>query len=245
MRVPGVFFNPDQSTMAFDLQSLGSSRNEMPPRHLGSRYAKNGTFLTERGNTVVRHVLAGTETRDALLDIRKQLQSSPVADRFTFTAPESLHMTVFQGLIETERSPEVWPSILPLDMPINATTRFFHERLQGFQGPGEFHMRVAEVTPFGLTLEGATVDDEQCARDWRDALIEPFAYRSPNHDSYRFHITMAYIVDWLDDDDIEVFGALLTNLTAHLQSRLPVVELGPPKFCTFEDMNAFPPVLSL
>lgn len=231
--------------MLSSLDALTRSSNSVPNKYLGQRFDRDGTFLPEPGNTVVRHVVSGSDTELALLDLREKLQALPAAGLFTFTAPTSLHMTLFQGVIDTEREPAVWPEALPLDMPIYATTEYFAARLADFQGPGPFSMRIAAVTPFGLTLTGATEEDERTARAWRDALCEPFGYRSPGHDSYRFHTTLAYIMDWLPDDLIGPYQAALAELTEEMQARVPVVELGPPAFCTFEDMNAFPPVLVL
>ena len=45
-----------------------------------------------------------------------------------------------------------------------------------------------------LVLTGATERDENTVRALRDDLVDPFGYRHPDHDSYTFHITMAYAI---------------------------------------------------
>lgn len=230
---------------AFRLESFAESANAAPNRFVGVRLDRDGTFLPEAGNTVVRHVVPGSATETALIELRARLRGLPWGHRFAFTDIASYHMTVFNGAIETLRAPGHWPEELALDLPVGQTTGYLAGRLAGFEGPGPFAMRIAEVTPFGLTLAGATDADEETARAWRDALTEPFGYRAPNHDGYAFHVTLAYIIDWLPDGMIPAYRQALAELTAEFRERVPVVELGPPAFCTFADMNGFPPVMTL
>jgi hypothetical protein len=75
-----------------------------PNPRLGSRFNAEGQFLPEHGNTVVAQVTAGSVTEAALIDLRRALMALPFADHFAFTAIESYHMTVFEGVIETRRA---------------------------------------------------------------------------------------------------------------------------------------------
>lgn len=226
----------------FRIENHAASAHSQPNRYVGSRFSEEGVFLPEAGNTVVRHVVPGSETEGALMELRERLRGLPWGHRFAYTDIASYHMTVFNGAIETQRETGHWPRDLPLDAPLDETTGYLAGRLEDFEGPGPFDMRIAEVTPFGLTLTGATEVDETAARAWRDVLTEPFTYRSPSHDAYTFHVTLAYIIDWIPDDLIPDYKRALADLTEEFQERISVVELGPPAFCTFEDMNGFPPV---
>ena len=193
------------------------SRDNAPNRFLGTRFDGDGRFLTEAGNTVVRHVVPGSDAEEALVELR-------------------------EGVIDTRRQAHYWPDDLPLDAPIDEATRFLGDRLKGFSEPGDFNMRVVQVTPFGLQLGGVTEADERLARAWRDSLTAPFGYRSPQHDQYKFHTTVAYIKDWLPDEALPVYREAMADLTADFAAAVPLVGLGPPAFCTFKDMNAFPAV---
>lgn len=229
----------------FEPRTLAISQNPEPNRFVGVRLNRDGVFLPEAGNTVVRHVVPGSKTEAALIELRERLRGLPWGHRFAFTDVESLHMTVFNGAIETQREPGHWPEQLALDLPVDEVTDYLAGRLAGFEGPGPFDMKIAEITPFGLTLTGATEADEATARAWRDALTGPFTYRGPQHEAYIFHVTLAYVIDWMPDELIGTYRDALAELTAEFQQRIPVVELGPPAFCTFPDINSFPPVLTL
>lgn len=215
------------------------------PSHLGTRYDASGRFLPEQGNTVVAQVVPGSETEAALIDLRAALQALPQAHLFTFTAVPSYHMTVFQGVIETRREALHWPAGLDPAQPIAEATAAMAARLAGFTAPPAFAMRVAEVTPFGLSLTGATEADTANARAWRDALATALDLRTPDHDAYGFHTTLAYALEWPPVEALPALRAALQDLTAAFIARVPVLHLARPAFCTFADMNAFPPLVPL
>lgn len=216
-----------------------------PTLHLGTRFDASGRFLPEHGNTVVAQVVPGSETEAALTDLRGQLRALPHGDLFAFTAVASYHMTVFEGVVETRRTASHWPEGLDPTDSIAAMTDAMAARLAGFAAPPPFAMRVTEVTPFGLHLTGATAQDEANARAWRDALSHALRLRAPNHDTYGFHTTLAYATHWPPADAVPAYRAALQQMTAQIVARLPVLHLARPAFCTFADMNAFPPLLAL
>ena len=209
---------------------------------LGSRFNAMGQFLPEHGNTVVAQVTAGSATEAALIDLRHALMALPYADHFAFTPIASYHMTVFEGVIETRREKGYWPEDLPLDAPIDAMTDAMSAKLASFTPPPAFQMRLAEVTPLGLHLTGASAEDEANARHWRDALAQALGFRTPTHDTYGFHTTMAYQIHWPPSEALGLYEQSLAKLGAEFAARVPVLDLDPPAFCRFVDMNSFPPV---
>lgn len=213
--------------------------------HLDTRFDASGRFLTEHGNTVVAQVVPGSATEAALIDLRAALQALPQAAHFTFTAIESYHMTVFEGVTETRRKAGFWPEGLGHDLPIDTMTAQMTDRLAGWQPPPPFRMRVTAVTPFGLRLTGATAQDEANARAWRDSLSRALRLRTPRHDDYGFHTTLAYVMTPVPVAALPALRTALDDLTAQVQAAIPVLDLARPAFCQFADMNAFPPVLPL
>lgn len=212
---------------------------------LGIRFDETGRFLPEHGNTIVAQVIPGSATEAALVDLRASLMALPHAADFAFTAVESYHMTVFEGVIETRREAGYWPQDLTLDLDIDTMTRAMADKLEDFHAPPAFAMRLAEVTPNGLHLTGATPQDEATVRLWRDRLADALGFRSPNHDSYGFHTTMTYQKRWPPASALPQYQAALADLAAEFAAKIPVLHLARPNFCRFADMNAFPPVLPL
>ncbi len=209
-----------------------------PPQRLGQRYDRQ-RFLPDPGNTVVRHLDLDTPGGQAVVAARAAMMALPGAERFIFTPVESLHMTVFEGVLDNRRQADAWPDWMDADASVEDVTEAMRARLSGFEGPGEFAVRVATVRPGGLDLVGATDADEAVAREWREALAKVFGYRQGEHDRYGFHMTFAYSLDWLPDEQVAIWEEGLARIEAELVAAAPVLPLRPPAFCAFADMTWF------
>lgn len=221
------------------LDRLSRSNRTDAPRYLGSRYDATGTFLPDPGNTVVCHLVEDTATEAALLEARQRIFEHDEGRKFAFTAPESLHMTLFQGILDRRRMLPYRPAEVALDTPVAEMTNLFSARLDGMLPAAPFQVEVLETLPTGLLVDGATAADRHALAEWRNRLAEVFGYRHPDHDSYEFHITFAYPIDWLDADELPGWEALLADISADIARRAPVLDLRRPAFCSFNDMNWF------
>ncbi|MDH4442274.1 MAG: DUF1868 domain-containing protein [Rhizobium sp.] len=227
------------STLLPHLQPFSRSLHPEVIRHLGTRYNSAGMFLPEPGNTIVCHLDPGSHTETFLHDVRRRYSAMPGGDRLAFTAASSLHMTLFQGIIEYRRFLPYWPEDVPLETPIDDMTAIFLDRLAGFQPGPVFQMEVVEATPNGLTLDGVSDGDRAALRSWRDRLADLLGYRHPDHDTYAFHITFAYLTERFDDEEILAWQPFLEAVVQEIRQRAPVIALRPPAFCRFADMNHF------
>ena len=221
------------------------SRNVAPPPRLGIRYDAEGRFLPEPGNTIVCHLARRSASESALLAVRERMMALPGADGLAFTPAASLHMTLFQGIIDSRRAHPYWPADIPLHLGIDEMTRRFMTRLDGFDGCGPFEVKVTELTPTGLTVEGATEADRLTMQAWRDKLAKVFGYRHPDHESYVYHITFAYLIRGLPDAAVRQWQLFLDESLAFLQRETPVIALREPAFCRFRDMKHFEELLIL
>lgn len=222
-----------------DLEYFSANSHDEPPRHLGSRYNFDGEFLPEPGNTVVCHLLEGSQSERAIVKTRQRFLDMPEASQLAFTPVSSLHMTVFQGIIEFRRVLPYWPENMPLDTPIDAMTDYYRNRLSAFPALPVFNMQVTGLKPTGLVMQGVTAEDDRIVALWRDAFAEAFGYRHPDHESYEFHITLSYVTRWFDPECLPRWQAMLDEELEELRAAAPVIEMRPPAFCEFKDMNHF------
>ncbi|MBB4237044.1 DUF1868 domain-containing protein [Rhizobium esperanzae] len=227
------------TTYSPELLVYSKTHNPHPPAHLGSRYRKVGGFLPEAGNTIVCHVEKGSQTQAMLIEARETYLAMPEAQQFLFTPISSLHMTLFEGIIETRRRENAWPGDLPLETPIDDMTALMAARLEGFSMADPFDVAVVEARPSGLLVDGATERDRRIMRAWRNAFADLLGYRQPNHEDYKFHMTFAYPIERLEDEALPRWQAMLTDVAEDIRRKAPVFELTPPAFCVFEDMNHF------
>ena len=232
-------------TIRPSLAGFFEGTNPTKPTHLGTRYDTSGNFLLEPGNTVVSHLVEGSPSQAAIVEVRERMLVMPDANRLAFTPISSLHMTLFQGIIEYRRRLPYWPSDVPLDTSIDDMTRLYLQRLEGFEACPSFRVKTVDITPNGLTVAGASAEDERILRLWRDALSAPFGYRHPDHDTYVFHITFAYQIRRLADERAAAWQDLFDDCLSFLEREAPVIELRPPAFCRFKDMEHFEELLVL
>ncbi|WP_254443378.1 DUF1868 domain-containing protein [Ruegeria arenilitoris] len=146
-------------SLNIEVAPFAASRNSGTPRRIGQRYNAE-KFLPEAGNTVVCHLDFNAPAHKAVLEARKRMMALPEAGRFLFTPAESLHMTVFEGVTETRRTPDTWPRDLDRDASVDSVTEAMINRLADFSAPSSFAVRVSGCGPTGLALKGATDEDE-------------------------------------------------------------------------------------
>jgi len=227
------------TTFSPELLLYSKRHNPTPPVHLGSRYRKVGGFLPEAGNTIVCHLEKGSQTQTALIEAREKYLAMPEAPQFLFTPISSIHMTLFEGVIETRRRQDSWPGDLPLDTPIEDMTALMAARLEGFSMFDPFKVAIVDARPSGLLVDGATENDRRVMCAWRNALADLLGYRQPSHEEYKFHMTFAYAIERLEDEALPRWQAMLDEVADDIRRKAPVLELTPPAFCVFEDMNHF------
>lgn len=227
------------TTFSPELLLYSKRHNPTPPVHLGGRYRKVGGFLPEAGNTIVCHLEKGSQTQTALIEAREKYLAMPEAPQFLFTPISSIHMTLFEGVIETRRRQDSWPGDLPLDTPIEDMTALMAARLEGFSMFDPFKVAIVDARPSGLLVDGATENDRRVMRAWRNALADLLGYRQPSHEEYKFHMSFAYAIERLEDEALPRWQAMLDEVADDIRRKAPVLELTPPAFCVFEDMNHF------
>ncbi|CAN0469409.1 unnamed protein product, partial [Hapterophycus canaliculatus] len=166
-------------------------------------------------------------------------------ERLLFTPEDSLHMTVFEGVLDVRRTKDAWPDFMARGASVAEVTEAMRGRLARFDAPGAFDVRVAAARVGGLELRGATERDETKLLAWREVLSKAFGYRQNQHDAYRHHMTFAYPIDWLPDDLLPIWQTALAEIEAELVAEAPVLPLRAPAFCEFADMTWFEELIVL
>ena len=224
--------------MPSSLSDYSAANRPTPPTYLGTRYDASGQFLSDPGNTVVCHLVPNSATEAALLAARERI-AAKAGNLMSFTAPQSLHMTLFQGVNERRRKRPYWPADVALDTPLTEMTQMFTERLAGFIPGPAFAVEAIAALPSGLIVDGVTAADRAALATWRDTLADVLGYRHPDHGSYEFHITFAYPNAWIEPGDMLDWQNFLDSVLADIRRQAPVLELRAPAFCSFETMDWF------
>ncbi|MCJ2141606.1 DUF1868 domain-containing protein [Methylobacterium sp. E-066] len=238
------------------LRSLAASAADgsKPFPWIGTKFTPDGQVLRCPGNTIICHIEPSNPATAPLAAFRAALEAEPYAHKFTFTPPSSYHMTVFEGVIDFNRKPSLWPADLPLDASVEACNQLFIEKLEAFDLGCEprFRMKVLEgdgnvdVRPgAGIYLVPADEAEATKLRGVRDRLSDLLKLHQPGHDTYKFHTTQTYAIKPLSEIETSRYRAVRRDSINALAAAMPVLELGAPELCLFDDMFAFNPRLYL
>lgn len=218
---------------------------------VGRKFAADGRVLPFVGNTIVCHVPQqgdGSEGFNGLLDIYREFPTKSWARKMTATPPSSYHMTIFGGANDKERRYPLWPAGLPLDLPMSKCDEILAGRLRDFRlgadaAPYRMRVNLAEPdvneTPLTIRLLAADQDTELRLRRVRNRLADVIGIRSPDHDRYRFHITLGYQFAPMSEPEHHAFRQDLKHWKEKLSKKVPIITLGNPEFCLLKDMFAF------
>lgn len=213
------------------------------PAAVGQKFDAQGGVLRYPGNTFICHIPPESTAHRALVEASAALQAGPVAGAFAFLPPSSLHMTVFEGVTGAARDDGRWPADIAVEETVEAVTEAFSARVGQMELPGRQMIRPTGIFGgFSVRVEGATPEAEASLRASREALSRVTGIRRPDFESYGFHITLAYLLRWLREEEAEAVLDLSDQVFARLVERAPTIALGPVEFCTFDDMHAFRPV---
>ena len=220
------------------------------PSTVPIKYDPDGNAQAYVGNSIICPLSPSSLLYGSLLGLREKLRNSSLSHLFARDAlmePANWHMTFFIGARDKIRSEGYWPKDVPLDMPQDEVLELLTDKLRKFDlqcdppykmkisGPGQTNYSIS----VHLTPETA---EEDRLKDLRNRLSDHLCIRHPEHDKFKFHLTLAYLLRWLDDGQKQELDALLQE---HFEALPAQVEMGGPTFCTFQDMKGWKPVLQL
>ena len=208
----------------------------------GGKFDTAGGVQTWRGNTFVSHVTRPSASYDAILELQDQVKQSPFGRFFTFLPAPSFHMTIFQGYSPGREHDASWPQDVPVDNGPDAATQVLQSRVSSLQLP-RFRARPTGLfCANSLTMQGAAPADEEALRTARATLRDATGINHDGFDTYVFHITLAYLVQWVSAATAREIIDFSDTLGAAFCDAVPEVALDPCALCAFDDMHHFEPV---
>lgn len=209
---------------------------------VGQKFNEDGSVRRFPGNTVISKITPDMPIYSGLVEKQQQLKNVPCAGKYAFLPPSSLHMTVIEGVCDQVRRKENWPKNLPLDMPMEQVNRFFVECYGRLSPPESFNMRLARTRFSNLlfmVLEPADKNTSKSLKTFRDSFAKETGIRFPNHDTYTFHISMAYNLIPLTDEDRVILKAAEEEVFHKFSIEHPTFRLKAPTLTSFDTMFRF------
>ena len=90
-----------------------------------------------------------------------------------------------------------------------------------------------------LCLDPSTPQEEQRLRRLRSKLAKAVGLQHPGFEEYSFHLSVAYLLKWLSEDETRAMQGVLDAWLADLTEEERTFELGTPEVCVYDDMCGF------
>jgi hypothetical protein len=218
------------------------------PRDTLLKFNPDGSPRPFAGNTVISHLPQQTRFRAAVVAFGDALRSSSFAAKLAILPSYSYHVTILGGPNDQDRRRYGWPSDIPISTPITECNRIISERIAQFRMHTELPLRfrldkektLAPQRPCGLQLVPADANEKLKLRTLRDRMAtEVFRYRAPGHDTFGFHISLAYQMNGFTAGERQHYQDLLAQNLTTIGAATSIIELGVPEFSTFVDMYRF------
>lgn len=211
---------------------------------IGKKFYEDGQVRTYPGNTVVAAIRPGCPAYDVMLQLRQMLLESGLGDHYIPLPTDSYHMTVISGLNDQVRKDTHWPPQLPLNTPMDAVDDYISAAIDRAGIPGPLRMKFdrAQVSGncFIIWLLPADETQEEIALGFRERAAKEIGFKLPNHEGYRFHISLAYTRIVPEGEAAEKLEKLKAQMDALLADQ-PEFTTGAPYMAYYNDMHAFSP----
>jgi hypothetical protein len=159
---------------------------------------------------------------------------------YTYLPDKSFHMTLFDCCNVNTLNTQYWPKNIVKDNNYKKISNVLTNRIKDLKFPEKFNLKLKKLYGgYSMILEGNTKKDEKIIRDYRNKLSNLLGIRFENHETYSFHITLAYILRKLKDDEIKKLIKINCRLLEGFVKKIPIIQIQKPELCTFENMYEY------
>ena len=209
---------------------------------VGKKFNEDGTFRPFPGNTIICLLDQMSEVFLRAKTLRNELASSTLSPCLAALPDESLHMTAIEGVCDQVRKQEYWTQKLFLDADLVSVDAFLVQQWKTLPPLGEVsmtfdHLRVDSGICIGL--HPTSDEDEKRIRAWRDVVGDALGFRFPGHETYAFHISLAYGIHMPDVRQLEFLQAFKEHFDRTCKQTPFSFTVPEPSLTFFDDMSHF------
>ena len=212
-------------------------------KNVGRKFAKDGSYQHFEGNTIICKVKPDCSFYQVASTVSQKIQMTSPARSYTFLPQESFHMTMIQGVCDVDRSVELWSKYLSLDAKLEETDLFFTNEFSKANPFPEIKMVFDYIDiSKNIIIIRLKPEDEKSReklKEYRNHLANLLGIQFPDHNTYGFHLSIAYQI-WENTmaDDMEL-KQLIADLNEKFTISLPTFVVPNPVLTYFKSMEYF------
>ena len=204
------------------------------------KFDHNGKPLPFPGCSIISKIPLKSDLFHEIKLLQLKYKDLSPEKAYTYLPATSFHMTLFDCCnVNTVNTP-YWPKKIVEDNNYTKIAYVLSKRIKKYIFPDKFDLKLKKLFGgYSIILEGNTNKDEKIIRGCRNKLSDLLGIRFENHDTYTFHITLAYILRKLKGDEIEKLIKTNSRLREMFVKNFPIIQIEKPVLCTFENMYEF------
>lgn len=211
---------------------------------IGQKFYEDGSVRQFKGNTVVADVVPGSQAFDTMCKLRQMVIDAGLDSHLILLPEDSYHITYISGFNDQQRIDGYWPERFSREATMEEADDFVTKAIESVGIPGPARM-VFDNVGWGagcciIRLKPADEEQSKILYDFRDRAADAMGVRRPNHEKYRFHISLGYTRIITEGEDDVRRLQLVEKMEALMKAQ--------PEFLTtqaymayFDDMYAFSP----
>ena len=213
---------------------------------IGLKFHEDGSVRQFKGNTVVADVVPGSSAYKTMCRLRQMVMDAGLDDHLILLPEDSYHITYISGFNDQQRIDGYWPeeNVFSRSASMKEADDFVTDAIESVGIPGPARMVFDNVGwGAGCCIIGLKPADEQEHKrlfEFRDQAAEALCVRRPNHEKYRFHISLGY-TRVIPEGEAEERKKKLVEEMEKLMAQQPEFLTTQAYMAYFDDMYAFSP----
>ena len=205
-----------------------------------NKFDDKGNPLPYPGCTIICNIPLNTHLSDQIISFQKNLEKFNPEKTYFYLPSSSFHMTLFDCCNLNTKNTKYWPTDIDPDMDYKDIAIELNKRIQNYIFPEELNLKLKIFFGgYSIVLEPFSEKDEKILRNCRDELSSLLKIKFENHQRYTFHITLAYILRELKEDEIKKLLEFNKDLFQEFDKKFPKIILNKPEMSTFDNMLEF------
>jgi len=205
-----------------------------------NKFDDKGTPLPFPGCTIICNIPLNSHLSDQIISFQKKMKNFNPEQTYFYLPPSSFHMTLFDCCNLNTKNTNYWPSNIDPNMDYKDVAFELNKRIQNYIFPEKLNLKLKMFFGgYSIILEPFSEKDEKILRNCRNELSSLLKIKFENHHRYTFHITLAYILRELKEDEIKKLLEFNKDLFHEFDKKFPKIILNKPEMSTFDNMLEF------
>ena len=205
-----------------------------------NKFDDKGNPLPFPGCTIICKIPLNTYLSNQIISFQKKMENFNPKKTYFYLPPSSFHMTLFDCCNLNTKNTNYWPSNIDPNMDYKDVAVELNKRIKSYIFPEKLNLKLNMFFGgYSIVLEPFSEKDEKILRNCRDELSSLLKIKFENHQRYTFHITLAYILRELKEDEIKKLLEFNKDLFQEFDKKFPKIILNKPEMSTFDNMLEF------